>query len=385
MKMLRILAILLCVLGLGVAAVRAQETADVQNKIEEYQRKITELQSQENSLSKQINLINSQIGLTTLRIASIKDGIDKLSTEIEELNDEIDRLEVLKTKRLELVLHRIPETYKRHRAPQFGIVLFSQNVMDFLTRVKYLSHVQAEDAELYKQLQNTQDTYGERKDLREDKKKQHESLKAQMEDQSRQLDRQKREKQVLLEQTKSSEIVYQQLLAQALAEKLALERALKEGIKLGEVKRGDVIGLVGNTGWHQNPNLSCSTGKHLHLEVRKNSSWVDPGGYLSSKTIRDEQYGTDVTLGSGNWSWPISDPIRLTQKFGHTPYSSIYTYSGGIHTGYDMVSTSSDLIRAPADGTSYRSSQLCKTGGNIINIVYIDHGDGVISFYLHVQ
>lgn len=362
-----------------VFTVHAQSTSEAQSKIDELQKKVTELQGTENSLSKQINLITSQISLTTLRLSSIKDAISKLSTEITELNDEIDRLELLKTKRLELVLHRIPETYKRYQSSQFGLLLFSKNVSDFISRVKYLSHIQDENTKLYRQLQNVQDTYSERKNLREKKKVQHESLKIQFEQQSWELDRQKKEKQILLDQTKNSEAVYQKLLAQALAEKTAIEQALIQGVSLGPVKKGDPIALVGNTGFP-----GCSTGAHLHFEVRKNNSWTDPAGYLSNKSVIDDQNGGNKTVGGGNWDWPLQDSIRMTQYYGKTPYSWRYAYSGGIHTGIDMISTSSTVIRAPSDGTLYASSQNCGSS-SIIKIKYIEHAEGVVSLYLHVQ
>ena len=91
-----------------------------------------------------------------------------------------------------------------------------------------------------------------------------------------------------------------------------------------------------------------------------------------------------VTVGSGGWPWPVEDIVRVTQFFGITPYSSVYRYSGGVHTGLDMVPTSSDIIRASEDGEMYKSSQLCG-GSSVINIVYIEHSGGLISFYLHVQ
>lgn len=376
MKNIRIIFCCAVLLFFFVIPVHADEVSD---RIGQLQQKIIELQNEENSLSKQINLLDSQIALTTLRVGSIKSAIDKLSGEIDELANEIERLETLKTKRLELVLHRIPESYKRYKVSQFGIVFFSQNVSDFFTRVKYLSRVQEEDAELYKQLQNTQDTYGERMSLREQKKQQHEALKKQLEQQSRELDRNKREKQILLEQTKNSEVTYQKLLSQALAEKTAIEQALIDSVSLGPVKQGDPIALIGNTGYP-----GCSTGAHLHFEIRRSNAWTDPAEFLSNKTVADDQNGGSTSLGRGSWPWPIEDTIRLTQHYGHTPYSWRYTYSGGIHTGYDMVSTSGNVIRAPKDGTLYSSSQTCGSG-SIIKIKYIEHEGGITSFYLHVQ
>lgn len=366
-------------LFLFLTPVFAQNTNDVNQRIQDLQNKISDLQGQEDSLSKKISILNSQIALTTLKISNTRTNIDKLESEINDLTDEIARLETLLTKRTELVLRRIPESYKRQSAPRFGILLLSQNFSDFISRVKYLTTVEAQDAQLLFQLKATQNNFSERKKLREDKKTQQEALNAQLVTENADLDRQKKEKQSLLDQTKNSETVYQTLLAQALAERQAIERALVEGVQVGPVKRGDPIALVGNTGYP-----GCSTGAHLHFEVRKNNTWVDPGGYLSSKTVIDDQDGGTSTIGSGNWDWPLSDPIRLEQHFGKTPYSWRYAYSGGIHTGLDLVSTSSDVIRAPNDGTLYSSSESCG-GTSIIKIKYIDHGDGVISFYLHVQ
>jgi len=351
----------------------------IDDQIGELQRKITELQTQENTLSKQIGILNSQISLTTLKIDSTRAAIGKLSKEIDELAGEIERLEILLTKRSELLLRRIPESYKRKAVSQFGLLFFSQNFSDFLSRAKYIATVQEQDAQLLVQLKATQNHFGERKNLREQKRVQQEALKKQLEAETLALQRQKRDKQSLLDQTKSSEAVYQKLLAQALAEKQALDRALVDAVKIGPIKRGEPIALVGNTGYP-----GCSTGAHLHLEIRKNNSWTDPAAYLSSKTVNDDQNGGTRTLGSGGWDWPLQDTIRVTQYYGQTPYSWRYSYSGGIHTGIDMISTSSEVIRAPADGTLYASSQTCG-GSSIIKIKYIDHGDGVISFYLHVQ
>ncbi len=372
------LGLLLILFLLPLPSVQAVE-GDVNQTIEELTRKITQLQQEENTLSKQISLLDSQISLTTLRISTIRAAVSKLTAEIDELAGEIERLEGLLTRRTELVLRRIPESYKRKSTSTFGMLFLSSSFSDFVARVKYISTIQEHDAALLFQLKATQNNFEERKGLREEKKLAQEKLKKQLEQESSSLARQKKEKQVLLDQTKNSETVYQKLLAQALAEKQALDRALIESVKIGPVKKGDPIAIVGNSGYP-----GCSTGAHLHFEVRKGGTWVDPGGYLSSKRLRDDQNGGEVTLGNGSWDWPLEDTIRLTQHFGKTPYSWRYQYSGGVHTGYDMVSTGSNIIRASRDGDLYSSSQPCGSG-SIIKIKYIDHGDGVLSFYLHVQ
>ncbi len=205
--------------------------------------------------------------------------------------------------------------------------------------------------------------FSEQKNLREDKKVKLEELEKQLQAQKTELNSQISQKGSILEQTKNDEKKYQQLLSQAMSEYEAINRAMETGQRVGEVKRDDPIGLFGNTGYPY-----CSTGPHLHFEVRENGQWVDPGKYIGS---------------GGPWSHPLSEPVRMTQGYGITPYSWIYTYSGGVHTGYDMVSDSSEVIRAPADGTLYASSQGC--GGATIKIKYIDHGGGIVSFYLHVQ
>lgn len=348
-------------------AQNCQDIGNVNEKIDCYQKELSKISSQSKTLSNQIAQFDAQIRLTTLKISQTEEKIGLLSGRINALEVSLDIL-------LEAFSSRAVETYKMVRFEDPVLLLVSSpDLNEAVQRFYYLKKIQDADRDLLGRLQKTQTDYKVEKTDQEE-------LQNQLEKQKADLDRQKASKNALLSQTKNDEKKYQELLSQAYAEKAALEAALVSGIKVGPVKRGDPIALVGNTGYP-----GCSTGKHLHFELRRNNSWFDPLSMLQSKSVKDEQNGGNmVTVGSGGWPWPIEDTIRLTQFYGSTPYSWRYLYSGGIHTGLDMVSTSSDVIRAPADGEMFKSSQLCG-GSSLMNIVYIEHGEQLISFYLHVQ
>ena len=323
--------------------------------------------------------MDNTIKLTTLQITETEQKIVDLGEEIDKLTVKITSLEVALSRMSELLINRIVTAYKVNRVSYVTVLFQANGLTDFLNRAKYIQLAQEHDRQMMTSVQMTKVDFSEQKQLREVKKAQQEDLKFQLEVQKNKLNEQKKTKQALLTQTRNDETTYQKLLQQALAEKQALEAAIVSGVQVGPVKKGDPIALVGNTGYP-----ACSTGAHLHFEVHKNDTWVNPSDYLKSKTVKDDQNGGSWTVGSGDWEWPLEGDIRVTQHYGSTPYSWRYAYSGGIHTGFDMVSDSSSVIRAPKDGTLYTSSQNCG-GSSIIKIKYIDHGDGVMSFYLHVQ
>lgn len=366
------------VFSIKVFSLDCEQISDTTQRISCLEKELSEGKQTENTLNSEINIMNTQINLTLSKIQQTEEKITVIGKEIDTLGSRIEGLDTSLNYLTRTLLTRISEGYKRRTTSLLGLFFDSTSANNLLDRIKYLKTAQDNNQKLLVQVQEAKLNFEEQKKLREEKKAELDKLEKQLDEQKNNLNYQKSRKEIILKDTQNNNARYQILLQQAQAEHNAIQQATITGSKIGSVKKGDPIALVGNSGY---PN--CSTGAHLHFEVRQNNSWVNPENYLNSKNVYDEQNSSSNNIGSGAWNWPLSDPIIITQRYGVTPWSWRYKYSNGIHTGIDMVSNGGTVIRAPADGTLYTSSQNCS--GSVINIKYIEHNDGLVSFYLHVQ
>lgn len=336
----------------------ASTVSDKQKEINELEARISSLQAQARTLTGQIAYYDGQIRLAGLKIAQTEELVSSISTKISLLETHLQ-------KRAGLLQKQIFQTYKAGQIDPLTLFFASRDFASAMTKFKYFQVLQAQNRKLLHDTQLVQSQYGQQKQLLVESQKR-------LELQKQTLDSLRREKDNLLTQTKNDEAVFQKQLEQARLELEALEKALAAAVREGPVKKGDPIAIMGNSGYP-----SCSTGPHLHFEVRLNDTWVNAEGYL--KNITDK---LGLSIGSGSWDWPMKGLIEITQRYGKTEFSYRYVYSGGIHTGIDLVS-SEKVIFAVADGTLYAYTGKC--GSSDLKIKYIDHGNNLKTFYLHIQ
>lgn len=358
---------------------------DIKKQIAELESKVSGLQEQGKSLSSQIAVMNNQIKLTEYRIDATTSELNELNDDIGVATGKVSNLEKSLNGITEVLLNRIVATYEVGSVEPIHVLLSVNNLSDFFNRANYLRAVQAHDKQLIFDTQQAKNDYQNQKAIFEDKKKRVESLKVQLEEYTTQLDGDKKSKQDLLEVTKNDERKYQQLLASARAERNAIEGVISsiQLVNGTPVTKGQGIASVGNSGAPY-----CSTGPHLHFEVRSGGSLTNPASYLRGGVNFQYSYGADQygyygsISPSGSWDWPLEEPIVINQGYGSHGYAQSFYPSGG-HTGIDMDSNSSNTIKAPTDGTLYRGSTSC--GGATMNYVALDHGGGIVSWYWHVQ
>ena len=332
-------------------------------KQNELRQKIAAAQNQQNTLANEISFLENQIQLTRLEIDEAQDRLTQLKGNIGKISVSLSEVTTELNYSTEVANSRIRQLYRQSYVQEADVIIGSDNFNDYLIKQIYAKAVREQDISLLESLKETKLNYASQKKDLEDKKAKEEEIKQQLEEKKGTLLGQNNDKQYLLGITKNQEENYERLLAQVQIELESISRALGGGaVRLGPVKKGEVIAFQGNTG--------CSTGTHLHWGVYVNGGAVNPRTYLNN----------------GRLSWPEKG-FTITQEFGanYSWYMKNFGLPG--HNGIDMTSGFSSPIYASANGIAYAASdsQACWLTGTVGKGVLVDHGGGLKTIYWHIK
>jgi peptidoglycan hydrolase CwlO-like protein len=183
-----------------------------------WQGKVDATRSEANTLQSAINIINGQIRVQALKVQQTVAEINSLEKEITELSERIEGLGISLNRLSEILIKRIRESYKQSRLPYKTNFFASESFNDFVSQYRYLNLAQDQTLDIMKKTELQRLTYNQQKELKETKQQEVEKKRQELQSQKNVLDSQKASKDELLKQTRSSEAVYQQKLAEATAE-----------------------------------------------------------------------------------------------------------------------------------------------------------------------
>ncbi len=355
---------------------RPTNTSDLEAYIADCDSKRAAMPGQAKTLTQALAQLNTQIKSTEAKIAARTNEISKLETEIGDLTSKISSLDYSLTDLTKLFIARVRESYMRHSTFPTVFIAQSSGIPGVIQTGEYLQKVRDHDRSLLLALEKSRLDYDQEKTTKENKQTEVEALKKKLDAEKVALSGQVTSKNQLLAETKNSETQYQKLLQQAQAELVAIKgiiAGLGKEVKVRNVGEGERIASI------IQGSSPCSTGTHLHFEVAQNSNRRNPFELLKNTNLNWDN-ADPAQNGTGSWNWPLNDPIRITQGYGHTAYSSRYT--GDVHTGVDMV-TDNSTVKSVKAGELYQGSMKCGSG----NLLYVrvKQDGGFDTYYLHVN
>jgi len=314
---------------------KRNELLQIQQKIAD-QKKLIEAKKQEiSTLEGQLSAINEQIRGLELQIEATELEIEKVQMEIEVTNKDIaiKEEEIVNQKKILGSLMR--EIYKQKNNDLLFVILSSENFSDLVSRMEYLSAMQIKSADTLKKIKKMKEELEEKKKELEVSKQDLEKLKSQRQEEESALEGQRAFKVQILDQTKGEEAVFQEQLSKARAEEQSISAAIIKLVQEEEAKR------------------------------------------RRATTPREKERGP---VNSGGFGYPLAGENRISIIGGD--FMDPAYGMGFPHTGVDLAAAQGTAVYAAGDGTVLIARD---SGGPGLSYVAIDHGNGLITKYLHLS
>lgn len=336
------------------------------------QNKLTDLQGKDKTLSSQIAIADSQITLTEAKIERTKDQIVALEKDIDITKNKISSSEGDLDKTSHAFVGRAKAVYQVGTVDPWQVLLTSNTLDNFFTRLKYLKIVQLFDKKNIYAAEQAKVNYSNQQDILVEKKQEEETLNKKLEAYTDQLNADKDAKKRLLSETQGSEANYQRLLAQA--------KAQLAGFSNFVAAQGGASLLSGQTScdsWGCYYNQRDSNWGALALNGTQYSIASD-GCLVTSMAMVFTHYGHKIT--------PIDINSNSSNFASYYPAYLLFTISAGGATA-QRVGATMDSVLSLGDpvvvginaygGTHFVVIKSGSNGNYIMNDPYLPNGHDV--------
>lgn len=369
------------------------EKDQIQNKINEANKGLSSKQSESKTLGGEVGMFDGQISTVQSQINDTQSKIDSLNAQINDANKKISEHEVDLKKKKESLNEYLKVLYEESNVSIIELIAASKNFSDFVDRTEYNLTMQEKIKNTTREIKNLKQDLEDKKVKIAQNIKEIEVLKNQQVAQRQGLAVQRGSKQALLNITKGQESEYKKVIQNLQKEYKKADSDMWAGttttttksgdgggttvtVSDGPIKKGDTIGLMGNTGF--------SSGAHIHFEFKNSSGTrVDPASVLDG--ARYVTPVTNYTITQGCWG-----------DFSHA--------GAGGPCAIDYVTFKSPpIVRAVASGAiikrvtgqvnTYQRYFDCLNNGwgncgqyiTYGNYIILQHDDGTQSLYAHLQ
>ncbi len=320
-------------------------------KQQEYQIQIQAKQRDKLNLSNQLAILDNHLAKAQLDIEGANLEIDKINLEIKKIEVDSQNLDKQIETQKQHIASLLRLVYKQDQVSTLEMLLLNNSLSEFLNQAKYLEDANKEIGKSVSDLRDDKERLDNNRKNLDTKNEELIALKNQLEEKKGNLAYEQENKNYILEETKSSEKQYQNLLLQAKREQ---DQAMAD-ISSAE----NLIRKKMSQKEQQKLNNSNST---IAWPVAKNTitTLFHDADYPYKKLI-GEHSGVDIRAKQGSPLLAAADGYVAKVKFdGSTKYSYIMIIHGnGLATVYGHISGA----YVTQDQYVTRGQAIGKTGG----------------------
>ncbi|MBD3311743.1 MAG: peptidoglycan DD-metalloendopeptidase family protein [Candidatus Magasanikbacteria bacterium] len=191
---------------------RQEKIEQLEKSIEEYKNKIRDKQTEATSLSNQMAILDNRMVQVELDIQLTQEKMDSLSLEIESLELSIEEKNKVIEKQKAMISELIREIAQNDDKKYIEIMAAYDNFSDFYDRLQYLENVEEDLGKTAISLRLVKEELEAKKAQTEERRSAYAELKMKLDNKKKDLEEQVFQKQELLAQTQSSELMYKTLM-----------------------------------------------------------------------------------------------------------------------------------------------------------------------------
>jgi len=318
---------------------KKSELDSMNSQINDLKNSISAKQKEISSLKNQMDIIDSRVELIQLQIKSTELEMEKTNEEIKNNENEIKQKEADIEKAKESIATVVTEIYMDKNNNALSVIVASSSFSQMIEKTEYLSRIRANLKENIDKLNKLKSELEQQRADLDQKMKDLDQMKEDKTLEESSLEDQRLAKVQIMQSTQGEESAYQAKLAQASAEEQAISNQITALVQ-EQARRQRAAAVQGRDG-REGEQQVVNSGGYVNPLPGLNRVSITGGDYM------DPQYGM-----------------------------------GFPHTGIDLAAAQGTRVMAVGIGTVIMAYD---SGGPGLSYVAIDHGNGIVSKYLHLS
>ena len=310
-----------------------EERKALKNNLTDVKSLLKDLETSKNNLENYIQEIDADLNDINAKIDSLNQHIADKEFEIATTQKELEEAKGVQDRQYEAMKKRVKFIYEHGESSKAEMLLSSKSFVDFLNKAEFINRISAYDKRML-------DSYITAKNLVAAKEEELVEQKASLEDARTAVEN----------------------------EQNALEELMSDKEQEITVFEGDI----------SNKEAAIAEYEAMIAEQDEIIKALEQSILEEKKRLLAENKKAIVYDG-GKFAWPAPSYTRISDEYGTRIHPILGTQQ--FHNGVDMAAPSGSPILAAYDGEVVAASYSPTMG----NYIMIDHGDGLITIYMHAS